>query len=117
MTKLDSKVIGFFAYASSGEVACTGEACVIAGSYSAMKAYLSEISPDGQSMKIKKTRFGEIKTGLGLGSAYAFDEESYGRFYPLAKQTGMNVAQADFSEKQEDEKRFFIIQFMPHNPA
>ncbi len=92
MMDRDSKVIGYFAYAPSAEVICTGDACVIAGSYSAMKEYIFEVDPDGQgSDKIKKTRFGEIVKGLRLGAAYAFDEESYGRFYPLAKQEGIYV--------------------------
>jgi hypothetical protein len=107
----DHKVIGYFAYNSPTEVICTGEACVISGSYSAMQAYLSEINPEGPSTsQIKKTRFGEIVNGLRLGAAYAFDEEAYQRFYPLAKQIGIAVAEADFAEKRANGLRFLIIQ-------
>lgn len=66
-----------------------------------MQTYLSEINPEGQSTsQIKKTRFGEILSGLRLGAAYAFDEEAYQQFYPLAKQIGLAVAEADFAKKE-----------------
>jgi hypothetical protein len=80
-----SKVIGYFAYASPTEVVCTGDACVISGSRRAMEEYISEIDPDRRKIRtIKKTTFDEIKRGLLLGAAYAFDKTSYRRFYPLA---------------------------------
>jgi hypothetical protein len=51
-----------------------------------MQTYLAEIQPEEPSTsKIKKTRFGEIVSGLRLGAVYAFDEEAYQRFYPLAQ--------------------------------
>ncbi len=44
MTAQDSKVIGYFAYMSRGQVICTeGDACVISGSSDAMKSYVAEI--------------------------------------------------------------------------
>jgi len=80
------KVIGYFAFASPNEVVCTGDrgdACVISGSPRTMKAYVKEIDPDGFRKRIiKKTLFEEILGGLKLGAAYAFDEESYKKFYP-----------------------------------
>lgn len=109
----NSKVIGYFAYASSTAVLCTGEACVISGSEAAMKEYISEIDSGGRKFRnIKKTRFGEIVKGLQLGAAYAFDEEAYARFFPLAKQEGISVAEVDFKKKQEEGQRFLIIQLM-----
>jgi len=106
-----SKIIGYFAYALPTEVVCTGEACVISGSQLAMQEYISEIDPDRRKRRtIKKTRFGEIIKGLLLGAAYAFDEEAYGRFYPLARQEGLGVVEADFKKHQDEGLRFFIVQ-------
>jgi len=95
MADRNHKVIGYFAFASPTEVVCTGEtgdACVISGSVR------------------KKTRFGEILRGLKLGAAYAFDEESYKKFYPLARQEGLLVAEANFDEMKSKGFRFFTVQ-------
>jgi len=111
MSKRDSKVIGYFSYSSPTEIVCTGNACVIAGSNKSMRSYLDEIDPTGQKERtIKKTRFGEILRGLKLGAAYAFDEESYGRFYPLARQEGLPVEEADFEKLRPEKLRFFTVQ-------
>jgi hypothetical protein len=105
----DSKVIGYFAYSSPQAVVCTGKACVISGSEQAMRAYLSEPATSTRHT-IRKTRFGEIMQGLSLGAAYAFDEESYGRFLPLGRVAGLTLADADFSRHKE---RFFTVQIRP----
>ena len=54
----DTKVIGYFAYASSSEVVCDGDACVIAGSEVDLRRYLAEL-PAGEGTKytLKKTCF------------------------------------------------------------
>jgi len=90
MGKCDTKVVGYFAYLTKLQVVCTeGKACLIAGSEHSIKEYINEIHPGHASEHtIRKTRFGEIKQGLLLGAAYAFDKKSYGRFYPLAKKAG-----------------------------
>ena len=81
---LDSKVMGYFAYRSQTEVICDGDACVISGSEQDLVNYIKFISPKFlKKTTIKKTRFGEIIKGIKLGAAYAFDEQSYNRFYPL----------------------------------
>ncbi len=89
------KVIGYVAFASPMDVVCPGaadDACVISDSTQAMKTFLAEIDSDGQtSHRIKKTRFGEILKGLTRGAAYAFDEESYARFFPLARKEGCRL--------------------------
>ena len=111
MSARHSKVIGYFAYASPTEVVCTGEACVISGSRRATEEYLSEIDPDRRKTRtIKKTTFDEIKRGLLLGAAYAFDKASYRRFYPLAKQAGLGVMEADFEKHEGEGYRFFTVQ-------
>lgn len=114
MADRNHKVIGYFAFASPTEVVCTGErsdACVIFGSVRAMKRFVTEIDPGGQKKRtIKKTRFGEILRGLKLGAAYAFDEESYKKFYPLARKEGLLVDEANFDEMKSKGFRFFTVQ-------
>ncbi|MEA3339406.1 MAG: hypothetical protein U9R15_05515 [Chloroflexota bacterium] len=111
MSARRSKVIGYFAYASLAEVACTGDACVISGSRRAMEEYILEIDPGRRKMRtIKKTTFDEIKKGLLLGAAYAFDKVSYGRFYPLARRAGLDVMKADFEKHEAEGFRFFTVQ-------
>jgi len=113
MADQNRKVIGYFAFASPTEVVCTGNACVISGSVRTMKAFVKEIDPKGlQKRTIKKTLFGEILNGLKLGAAYAFDEEAYKKFYPLARKEGLNVAEANFEEMKSKGFRFFTVQLM-----
>ncbi len=110
MADRDTKVIGYFAYASPEEVACDGEACMIAGSEAAMKRYLSISDPGNiHRQTIKKTRFGEIMKGLKLGGSYSFDEDAYNRFYPLAKQVGMPIEAADFTGSDSEEIKFMTV--------
>lgn len=79
-----SKVIGYFCYTNSGSVICDGDACIIAGSEELMKFYLSKV-PGGKTKNIiKKTKFGEVISGLKQGGAYAFDKGAYNRFLHLA---------------------------------
>ena len=113
MADSSRKVIGYFAYTSPTEVLCTGDAgdaCVISNSVRAMKAFLSEIDPNGEKgHTVKKTRFGEILRGLKLGAAYGFDEESYKKFYPLARKEGLPVSEANFDEMKPKGFRFFTV--------
>jgi hypothetical protein len=113
MADRNKKVIGYFAFASPTEVVCTGnagDACVISGSFRAMKTFLSEIDPDGQKTHtIKKTRYGEILRGLQLGAAYGFDEESYKKFYPLARKDGLAVEETDFKEMEASDLHFVTV--------
>ena len=108
------KIIGYFAFASLTEVVCTGDqgdACVISASVRAMKAFLKEIDPhDQKGHTVKKTRFGEILSGLNLGAAYGFDEESYKKFYPLARKAGLPVEEANFNQMKDKNFRFFTVQ-------
>ena len=111
MSDQHTKVIGCFAYSSSKAVVCSGKACVVSGSEVAMRNYISELNPQGAaSHTVRKTRFGEIMQGLRLGAAYAFDEESYGRFLPLGRAEGLALEEADFNH---GEHRFFTVQVKP----
>ena len=107
---IDSKVIGYFAYSSPSEVVCDGDACVISGSENEMQKYLLSVS-SGASKKstIKKTRFSEIHRGMKMGASYAFDEQSYNRFYPLANRVGYNLKEEDFSVKTETGRHFVVV--------
>ena len=105
-----SKVIGYFAYLSPEQVVCTGDACVVSGSESSMQNYLKELNPNRTAKPtIRKTRFGEILDGIGLGGAYAFDAEAYTRFYPLAREEGLDVVDAEFESAKKSGDRFFIL--------
>ena len=111
MSQRDSKVVGYFAHWSRMQVVCTDrDACVISGSIEAMREYLAELDPLGASKAtVRKTRFGEVLRGLQLGGAYAFDKDSYARFYPLALEAGLPVGVADFEGQADRGGRFFTV--------
>lgn len=111
MPQRDTKVVGYFGYWSATQVVCTDvDACVVAGSSDAMEEYVAEMDPlRAATASVKKTRFGEILRGLELGGTYAFDEESYARFYPLALDAGLPVAAPDFEGRRNQGERFFTI--------
>ena len=109
----DTRVIGYFAYTPPMHVVCDGDACVIAGSEAGMRRYIEAIvSGPLKGTRIKKTRLGEILNGLELGGAYAFDEESYNRFHPLAKKAGLPMMPQDFSGPSPTGIHFVRIQLM-----
>ena len=114
MLDRDTKVIGYFAYLSPGQVVCTdADACVVSGSSSAMERYFAELDPrSARKATVKKTRFGEIARGLELGAAYGFDQESYARFYPLAVEVGIPVAPANFEAPGHEGRRFLTVRLV-----
>lgn len=114
MENIYCKVIGFFAYRSRAEVVCAGhDACLIAGSEEAMREYVRELTGmSGDTCTIRKTRLGEILDGIAVGAAYAFDEESYSRFLPLARAAGLQPANADFEEARAHGRRFFTFRLL-----
>jgi hypothetical protein len=111
MPRREGKVIGYFAYLSAERVVCTAvDACVISGTSRAMEEYVAEVfAADASKAIVKKTRFGEILRGIQAGAAYAFDKESYARFYPLALKAGLPVAEADFDDPRHRKTRFFTV--------
>lgn len=110
------KVVGYFAYISKYEVFCDGDACVIAGSEQKMKGYLSKMSrKDVSKHTIKKTKFGEIMSGINYGAPYCFDEEAYNRFYPLAQKEGLDIGPENFSKKTSTGMHFVKIQKISMN--
>ena len=112
-TKAFSRVIGYFAYTLSGEVLCDGDACVIGEAEEEMRFYLKKLTKGGDNFIIKKTRFGEIMTGISKGAAYAFDEGAYSRFLPQAIKLDMvDLPSGDFfTELSDTEMHFLRIQF------
>ena len=106
----DLTIIGYFAATKHGDVVCDGPACIIAGSYKTMKDYLarSKVKPPGK-VKILKTRFGEIVSGMRVGGAYSFDEEAYGKFLNLAREEGMRFEDVDSTPDRPGEIKFLTI--------
>lgn len=103
-------IVGYFAATKLGHVACDGSACIIAGSYKTMKDYLAKAKTKMPGkFKITKTRFGEILSGMRMGGAYSFDEESYVRFLPLAREEGMELDDLDFTPDKPGDIKFVTI--------
>jgi hypothetical protein len=111
MSKNDKKVIGYFAVYSSQDVFCDGDACLIAGSQSALHKYIKLSPKAGSDFQIRKTRLSEILEGISLGGAYAFDKESYNEFYPLANRYGLSLKNEDFSPT-ETGNHFVVVRLI-----
>jgi hypothetical protein len=109
MSEFDSKVIGFIASETKMKVICTDvDACLIAGSDKSMIRYLNELNViNPSSLTIRKVRFGDIVRGMKAGGKYAFDKESYERFFPLGKNIGFQLEKADF--KENEGRKFFTV--------
>ena len=114
MPRHKDPVLGYFAFMSPMEVVCTDvDACVIAGSRATLEQHLAQSRPDRLAeATVKKTRFREVLRGLRLGAAYAFDEESYSKFYPMAQKAGLPVQEADFVAAKERGDRFFTVRLV-----
>ncbi len=106
----DKKVIGFFAYIEKEYPVCSGDGCVVAGSEDVILNYASEVlSEDKSLLRTRKVRFGDLLNGLQRGAAYAFDKESYNRFFPLAKQMEIPVPETNFEDVEKEGNKFLII--------
>jgi len=90
-------LIGYIAQ-TSGNVLCDGDACIVFGSRLKLKSYLaSNPKTAATEYALKKAWSDDILTVLRMGAAYAFDEEAYRLFYPLAQRAGLNLQREDFS--------------------
>ncbi len=107
MVKGKDAVIGYFAIHPPQDVLCDGDACIIAGSQSALNRYIKSLSDSGVEFQNRKTRLSEILDGLFRGGAYAFDQESYKVFYPLANKHGYHLKDEIFTETETG--RHFVI--------
>ena len=97
MAKDLGKVIGYFAVHPPIDVLCDGDACIIAGTQSALNKYIKTLSNPEVEFQNRKTRLSEILDGIERGGAYAFDKESYKVFYPLANKQGFKLKNEDFN--------------------
>ncbi len=108
MTNEKDEVIGYFAIHPSQDLLCDGDACIIAGSQSALNRYLKSLPNSGVEFQKRKTRLSEILEGILRGGAYAFDQESYKLFYPLANKHGYHLKDEIFT-KTETGRHFVIV--------
>ena len=93
------QVVGYLAILAKGKLMAAGEGCLVLGSKNAMRCHLHEAVPDlVANAKIRKTRFGDIMGALYRGGTYAFDQQSYDRFLPLAQAERLGVRSVDFEE-------------------
>ena len=98
----DSRVLGFFAHAGPDEVFRFDDACLVAGSRERLRACLATHPRlRNASLALAKIRFADVHAGLESGAAYAFDEEAFERFAPLARDAGIDVAET-FPESEPD---------------
>ena len=105
----DSRVLGFFAHAGPGEVFRFDDACLIAGSRERLRACLATHPRlRNASLALAKIRFADVHAGLESGAAYAFDEEAFERFAPLARDAGIAVAET-FPDRQPDTISFVKV--------
>lgn len=102
-----SKVIGYFAYNDFGEVFCSEDACIVAGSEELIREYFEDKQSSIDGVVIKKIRFGEIMDGMRERVEYAFDREAYSRFFPLAK--GSGLSDNGFLQEPADEVNFVMV--------
>ena len=105
----DSRVVGFFAHAGPDEVFRFEEACVVAGSLDRLRACLATHPKlRDASLTLAKIRFADVHAGLDAGAAYAFDEEAFERFAPLARAAGIDVTER-FPDRDLDRDAFDFV--------
>lgn len=114
-TSVAHKVIGYFSHSQKGGVFCDGDACIIAGAEKLMYSYIESMMVSYNKISkeesiVKKTRFGEILSGLAQGGAYALDKEAYLRFFSFAKKCELDnfPEPEDFFSKQLSTGLHFI---------
>jgi hypothetical protein len=111
---ISHKIVGYFAYSKKGYAFCDGDACIISGTEALMFSYSKAmLSNDKNKNIVKKTKFGEIISGLKQGGAYAFDKEAYLKFFLLAEKYGLNdlpEPNSFFSEPSPTGLHFIRIQ-------
>ena len=94
-----TQVVGYLAIVAKGKLMAAGDSCLVLGSEHAVRSHLRKVAPDLEcNAEIRKTRFGDVMRALYGGGTYAFDQESYGRFLPLAQSERLGVQAVDFEE-------------------
>jgi len=90
-------LIGYIA-ALQLDVLCDGDACIVIGSKFKFKSHLANNDQTrDKDYALKKAWFDDILTGIQYGAAYAFDQEAYRLFLPLAQRAGLDLKQEDFN--------------------
>lgn len=110
-TESGSKVIGYFAYNDFGEIFCSEDACIVAGSEELMREYFRKKKSSVDGVVIKKIRFVEIIDGMGEEVEYAFDREAYDRFLLLAKANDL-LSDDRFLQEPATELDFIIVKLV-----
>ena len=112
-----AQVVGFFASDGTNAL-CDGDACVITGTAAALRRALQQRVPEGSSaMRIRATTFAEIWQGMQWGGAYAFDEQAYAVFRPLALRAGARLGPERFSPYDPAGLHLVRIQLTPQAGA
>jgi hypothetical protein len=88
-------VIGWFGLNGIHSL-CDNEALVVTGTRPGLRKMMDRV----EHMKFtpRSTTFAEIMRGINLGAAYAFDEDAYAIFRPLAAARGLALPAEDFSD-------------------
>ena len=90
-------LIGYIA-ALQLNVLCDGNACIVIGSKLKFRSHLANNSQTrDKDYVLKKAWFDDILTGIQYGAPYAFDDEAFRLFYPLAQRAGLNLPPPDFN--------------------
>ena len=90
-------LIGYIA-ALQLDVLCDGDACIVMGSKFKFRSHLAN-NPQTHDKEyvLKKAWFDDILIGIQYGAPYAFDEEAFRLFHPLALRVGLILPPPDFS--------------------
>ena len=102
MSNKDTTVLGFIAILRGTiNVLCDGDSCIVTGSEKRMKEYIATFATEPKAQyRITKARYGHVLQVMKMGGAYSFDQESFSRFGPLAREDGIDVV--DFTPKERE---------------
>ena len=110
MSVNNKKVIGYIASYSRTEVLFVGDACLVMSSEKKLQHHISKNAPERKAIAtLKKIRFGDIIRALDYGEKIVFDEESYNRFYPLAKQIGFPIEDPASDKIEKSGSIFYLL--------
>ena len=90
-------LIGYIA-ALNLDVLCDGDACIVMESKFKFRSHLAtNPQTHDKDYVLKKAWFDDILIGIQYGAPYAFDEEAYRLFHPLALRAGLILPPPDFN--------------------
>lgn len=108
------RVLGYLALVPQGKVVGVtdgvGKACIVLGSAEAMRQHLAKVEPASvHSAEIVATSFADVLRALHGGGAYAFDQQAYSHFYPLAKREKLDVKDVNFQDIKKQGFEFVTV--------